>query len=359
MVIDPKTATVLVTGGAGFVGSSFALHWRYRHPEGTVIVLDNLKRRGSELNLPRLKQAGVQFVHGDVRNANDLAGLPHIDALVECSAEPSVLAGYGGAADYVVDTNLLGTLNCLRIVARDKADLVFLSTSRVYPIGPINSICTRTEHGFVIDPNAQLIGASAQGISESFPLTGVRTLYGATKLASEFLITEYADLHGFRAVVNRCGVIAGPWQMGKTDQGFVLLWLARHHWGLPLQYIGFGGTGAQVRDMLHIADLCDLITLQLEDMDRVKEGTFNVGGGAENSATLRQCTDLAASITGRSMDVTSAAEDRPGDLKLYVTDNSLITATTGWTPKRDTNTIFADSFAWLKAYEDQLHPILS
>ena len=359
MISDPQQSTVLVTGGAGFVGSSFALRWKARHPGSTVIAFDNLKRRGSELNLPRLKQAGIQFVHGDVRNANDLVQLPHIDALVECSAEPSVLAGYGAGARYVVDTNLLGTINCLELVARDSADLVFLSTSRVYPIATINEICTETEEGFEVDPNTQVPGAGAAGIAEDFPLSGVRSLYGATKLASELLITEYADANGFRAVVDRCGVIAGPWQMGKTDQGFVLLWIARHHWDLPLQYTGFGGRGAQVRDVLHIDDLCDLVTLQLEHMDQVKGRTFNAGGGKENSAPLSRFTELAAEVTGKRIAVGSDVNDRLGDLKLYITDNTRITQATGWAPKRDLHTVFRDSFAWLKQHEDQLRAILA
>ncbi|HEY0977719.1 MAG TPA: NAD-dependent epimerase/dehydratase family protein [Flavobacteriales bacterium] len=359
MIKDPSQSTVLITGGAGFVGSSFALHWKKRHPGSKVIALDNLKRRGSELNLPRLKDAGIEFLHGDVRDAGDLRGLPPIDALVECSAEPSVLAGYGTHADYVVNTNLLGTINCLELVARDRADLVFLSTSRVYPIAPINAACLENEHGFAVDPTARTAGISHKGINEEFPLAGVRSLYGATKLASELMIAEYAALHGFRAVIDRCGVIAGPWQMGRTDQGFVLLWLARHHWGRPLQYIGFGGRGSQVRDMLHIDDLCDLVTLQLEDMDRVDGRTFNAGGGATNSATLRACTELARTITGRRLDITPHAEDRPGDLKLYITDNTAVQAATGWAPQRDLHTLFSDSYQWLKAHEDVLRPILN
>jgi CDP-paratose 2-epimerase len=359
MIQDPQQATVLVTGGAGFVGSSFALHWKARYPGSAVIAFDNLKRRGSELNLSRLKQAGIQFVHGDVRNANDLMQLPHIDALVECSAEPSVLAGYGAGARYVVDTNLLGTINCLELVARDHADLVFLSTSRVYPIAAINELCEQTEDGFGIAPNAVIAGASARGLAEDFPLTGVRSLYGATKLASELLITEYADANGFRAVIDRCGVIAGPWQMGKTDQGFVLLWIARHHWGLPLQYTGFGGLGDQVRDVLHVYDLCDLVTLQLEQMDHVKGRTFNAGGGRNNSTTLRGFTQLAAEVTGKRMDVGSDANDRLGDVKYYVTDNTHVTQVTGWSPQRDLRTVFSDSFAWLIQHEEQLRAILA
>jgi CDP-paratose 2-epimerase len=359
MIQDPQHAIVLVTGGAGFVGSSFALHWKARYPGSTVIALDNLKRRGSELNLSRLKQAGIQFVHGDVRNASDVMQLPRIDALVECSAEPSVLAGYGVGARYVVDTNLLGTVNCLELVARDRADLVFLSTSRVYPIATINELCEQTRDGFRLVPNAKVPGAGVEGLAEDFPLNGVRSLYGATKLASELLITEYADANGFRAVVDRCGVIAGPWQMGKTDQGFVLLWIVRHHWGLPLQYTGFGGCGDQVRDVLHIDDLCELVTLQLEQMDRVKGHTFNAGGGKNNSATLRAFTDLAAEVTGKRILIGSDTNDRLGDLKYYVTNNTRITQATGWSPKRDLHKVFSDSFDWLKQHEEQLRAILA
>lgn len=359
MITDPNSATILITGGAGFVGSSFALHWKARHPGSTVIALDNLKRRGSELNLPRLKAAGITFVHGDVRNATDLAVMPRIDALVECSAEPSVLAGYGAASAYVVDTNLMGTVNCLDLVARDKADLVFLSTSRVYPIATINDLCEETDGAFGVRRDHGTPGASAAGIGEDLPLHGVRSLYGATKLASELLITEYAHMHGIRCVVDRCGVIAGPWQMGKTDQGFVLLWIARHHWGLPLGYTGFGGRGAQVRDVLHIADLCDLVTWQLEHMNRVNGQTFNAGGGVANSASLRAFTERAARITGRSIAVGSDPTDRPGDLKYYVTDNTRITAATGWAPRRDLDGVFTDSFQWLKEYETVLRGILA
>ncbi len=359
MIQNPRSATLLITGGAGFVGSSIALSWKKRHPGSTVIALDNLKRRGSELNLPRLKEADVEFVHGDVRDLGDLQGLPRIDALVECSAEPSVLAGYGAGSKYVVDTNLLGTINCLELVARDKADIVFLSTSRVYPIATINGICEHDDEGFHINPKSNVTGASDQGIAEEFPLAGVRSLYGATKLASELMIAEYSDIHGLRSVVDRCGVIAGPWQMGKTDQGFVLLWLARHHWDLPLQYIGFGGAGSQVRDVLHVDDLCDLVTWQLEHMDVVTGETFNVGGGRQNSTSLRGFTELAQQATGQNIPVTAASTDRQGDLKLYITDNTRVTKATGWSPQRDLKAIFADSYAWLKEHEDRLRPILT
>ncbi|MCO5274540.1 MAG: NAD-dependent epimerase/dehydratase family protein [Flavobacteriales bacterium] len=350
--------TILITGGAGFVGSSLALHLKAESPQDRVISFDNLRRRGSELNIPRLKANGIEFIHGDVRSAADVGGLPPFDLLIECSAEPSVMAGYGADARYVVDTNLMGTVNCLEAAAQYKADVLFMSTSRVYPIAAINELCVESEKGFTLREGATP-GATKMGIAEDFPLAGIRSLYGATKLASELLIAEYAEIHGLRAVVNRCGVIAGPWQMGKTDQGFVLLWIARHHWELPLSYIGFGGKGSQVRDVLHIDDLCELIGTQVGAMEELQGKTFNVGGGAANSASLRGFTELSASITGNRITVASDPAERPGDLKLYVTDNSRVSEATGWAPRRNLPTLVADSYQWLLDNEDLLRPILS
>ena len=124
---------VLITGGAGFVGANVATALAERHPDWELIALDNLYRRGSELNLPRLEAAGVAFARGDVRSAEALAAIEPIDALIECSGEPSALAGAAGETAYPVETNLLGAHRCLELARRDDAQLVFLSTSRVYP----------------------------------------------------------------------------------------------------------------------------------------------------------------------------------------------------------------------------------
>jgi CDP-paratose 2-epimerase len=130
---------ILITGGAGFVGSTTALELKRRSPCADVIAFDNLRRRGSELNVPCLKAAGIRFVHGDVRQTADLEALP-ADLIVECSAEPSVQAGYADAPNYVVETNLFGCYNCLNLARRSKADFIFLSTSRVYPIATLNQL---------------------------------------------------------------------------------------------------------------------------------------------------------------------------------------------------------------------------
>ena len=326
---------ILITGGAGFIGSSYAI-WLARHLEGAQITaVDNLKRRGSELNLPRLRAHGIEFLHGDIRNPEDLqldARKPEI--VVECSAEPSVLAGYGAGGAYVVQTNLVGTANCLELARRCGADVLFLSTSRVYPIAALNSIrATESDKRFEIAEAQELPGVSRRGIAETFPLHGARSLYGATKLASELLLHEYADMYGLRVVINRCGVVAGPWQMGKVDQGVFALWVAAHRFQKPLSYVGWGGEGKQVRDLLYIDDLCRLLDIELARMDALNGQVFNVGGGPEAAASLLETTAYCEMITGNRLMIRSDPKTRAGDVRLYVTDNALITAQTGWQPR--------------------------
>ena len=183
-----RGATVLVTGGAGFVGSSIAMRLAAEEVGARVVAFDNLRRRGSELNVPRLTEAGVEFRLGDVRSADELAlDGRAIDLIVECAAEPSVLAGYGGGSRYVVDANLGGLVNCLELARERKARMLFLSTSRVYPIALVNQLAVvETESRFALADQPGMAGASASGISEDFSLRGVRTLYGTTKLAGSF-----------------------------------------------------------------------------------------------------------------------------------------------------------------------------
>ncbi|MEZ5060185.1 MAG: NAD-dependent epimerase/dehydratase family protein [Solirubrobacterales bacterium] len=225
---------ILVTGGAGFVGSNIALALAARHPRWSVTALDNLHRRGSELNVPRLTGAGVRFVEGDVREPSDLASVPAPDVLVECSAEPSVMSGVDGDSSYLLHTNLTGAYNCLELARGVGASFVFLSSSRVYPLATLRGLALEeTDTRFELLAEQTVPGASPAGISEEVPLRGARTLYGATKLAAELLIEEFRDAFGLRAVVDRCGVIAGPWQMGKVDQGVFTHWMLSHHFGLP------------------------------------------------------------------------------------------------------------------------------
>lgn len=355
-----KLRSLLITGGAGFVGSNLAVMFRRAFPSVQVTSFDNLRRRGSELTLPRLRDEGVEFVHGDVRSSEDFGRVPEFDLLIDCSAEPSVHAGSDGSPREVLNINLLGTINCLEAARQTGARFLFLSTSRVYPIAGLNGIPWREEEQrFRWIPGAGSVGLTENGIREDFPLEGARSFYGASKLASELLIQEYNHTCGLPALINRCGILAGPWQMGKVDQGVVTLWVARHHFRRPLQYIGFGGTGKQVRDMLHVDDLFDLLVRQLDSPNQWDGRVYNVGGGGGVSVSLRELTDHCRDVTGNSVDIAPRAETHPLDVRIYLTDSSRARNDFDWRPERDSETIVRDVHDWIGRHESLLVPILN
>jgi len=355
-----KYKNILITGGAGFVGSNLALKLKEKYPLAEIFCMDNLKRRGSELNIPRLKAAGVNFVHGDIRNKEDFEEIESADLILECSAEPSVLAGINSSPSYLINTNLVGTVNCLEFARQHKADFVFLSTSRVYPIDPINNLeYIEEEKRFNLTDKQIIAGASKNGIAENFPLDGARSLYGTTKLCSEFLLQEYIYNYGLKGIINRCGVIAGPWQMGKVDQGVFVLWVARHIFNGKLSYIGYGGEGKQVRDFIHIDDLFDILDIQLNDIEKFSGNIWHIGGGIENSVSLKELTEICEKVTGNKIEIASVRENRPADLKLFVTDCEKIKKLTGWKPKKNAEETIRDIADWIGNNKESLKPILS
>jgi CDP-paratose 2-epimerase len=351
---------ILITGGCGFVGSNLAVLIKVKYPSYTVFVLDNLKRRGSELNIARLREAGIHFIHGDVRNTEDFDQVGNIDLLIEASAEPSVMAGINSSPDYLIATNLNGTVNCLQFAAKNKADFIFLSTSRVYPIKHLENIrFTEFPSRFEIDPVQNISGISAKGITEIFPLDGARSLYGATKLASELLVGEFNEMYGMKTVINRCGVITGPYQMGKVDQGVVVLWVARHFWKNKLAYFGYGGKGKQVRDILHVHDLFRLVDEQIHNMEKYNGETFNVGGGKDCCVSLMELTAMCEEVTGNKITIDQNGEPRKADIRIYITDNSKITSLSGWQPEKKPKEIIADIYRWIVDNQQGLIDILN
>lgn len=351
---------ILVPGGCGFVGSNLTVKIKQNYPNYEITVLDNLKRRGSELNIHRLKTHEINFVHGDIRNPEDLEGFKNINIIIDASAEPSVLAGLDGSQNYLINTNFNGTINCLNLALKHKADFLFLSTSRVYPINQIDKIrFTEGDTRFDIDEQQAIPGITPQGIDETFPLEGYRSLYGATKLASELIIAEYNQMLGLRTVINRCGVITGPYQMGKVDQGVVVLWAARHYWKKKLSYFGYGGEGKQVRDILHIDDLYDLVDYQIHNMNTLNGSTFNVGGGIDCSVSLKELTKICEEVIGNSIDIGKVPETRAADIRIYVTNNQKIHQTINWQPKRTPHQIISDIHKWIRQNEDSLDKILN
>ena len=211
--------SILITGGCGFVGSNLAVYFKTQHPKTSIYALDNLKRKGSELNVSRLKEKGIIFIHGDIRNEEDFQDLPSVDILIECAAEPSVLSGINTTPNYVLNTNLFGTINCLNFCKKNNTKFIFLSTSRVYPISKLNNIAYKEDNNrFKILKNQTMEGVSVHGVDEKFDINGARSFYGSSKLASELLIQEFNEFYNLKTIINRCGVLAGPWQMGKDTR---------------------------------------------------------------------------------------------------------------------------------------------
>ena len=279
---------ILVTGICGFFGSHVATDLKASFADAEVVGIDNLIRRGSETNLAALKRLGCVVHHGDIRVADDVAALPTCDWIVDCAANPSVLAGVQGGTAQLVGHNLVGTLHLLEKCRRDGAGLVIVSSSRVYSIEALNAIpLVESETRFVVDENQPLpAGLSSHGVSELFSTRAPVSLYGGTKLASEIMALEYASTFGLPLWINRCGVIAGPGQFGRIDQGIFSYWIYRWQLGRPLSYIGFGGQGFQVRDFIAPRDLTRLLDLQLRNPLADAPRILNVGGGPDRSMSL-------------------------------------------------------------------------
>lgn len=352
---------ILITGGAGFVGSRLAFSFKKENPAAEVVILDNLKRRGSEINLPLFKQHGIEFEHGDIRSYSDLEDLPgNFDILIEASAEPSVLAGVNQSPHYLLQTNLSGTLNCLEFARKRAQIFIFLSTSRVYSISPLREInLLSTPSRFVIAEDQKYPQIGANGISETFPTHLPRSLYGASKLASELIVQEYVYTYGLQAIINRCGVIAGAGQFGKVDQGVFTLWVVNHFFKKPLRYIGFGGEGKQVRDLLHPEDLFLLIKKQLAKIETCSGEVFNIGGGHKGSTSLLELTALCQDVVGNHVPIDKDPQTSPVDIPLYISDYTKAFRSFDWQPQYCVRAIVEDIFHWVRENEAQLKTIFT
>ena len=188
---------ILITGICGFVGSSLAKGLLQRVENIEITGIDNLARAGSESNRLALAQAGIRFVHGDIRMRSDVESLPACDWVIDAAAQPSVLAGVDGKSSprQLCEHNLGGTLNILEYCRIHKAGFFLLSTSRVYSIEQLAGIPMRVENQAFVPDDAKPLprGASASGIDATFSTHAPISLYGATKLASEIMALEYGS----------------------------------------------------------------------------------------------------------------------------------------------------------------------
>lgn len=350
---------ILITGGAGFVGSRLALALVKKNPLWEIVCFDNLRRRGSEINLIALKENGIKFIHGDIRIDSDLEEVGNFDYMIECSAEPSVLSGINNSPDYLIETNLSGAINCFNLARKNNAKIIFMSTSRVYPLEDLMKIeLLETENRFVLDKKS--LGATEEGINEEFPLNlfSPRSLYGFTKLSAEMLLQEYKENYGLKFIINRCGILTGPGQFGKSDQGVVMFWLLNHYFKKEVSYIGFNGEGKQVRDFLHIDDFANLIEKQIKSFDSYNGSTFIVGGGIKNSFSLKELTKVCEEITGNKLNIGREIDNRKSDVPWIVLDSSKTQLKFNWTPCNNLQDTIEDMFKWIKMNELKLRELV-
>lgn len=338
---------LLITGISGFAGSTLAAAFRESHSNESlqIIGIDNYSRNGSWINRPLLQRIGARLVHGDIRNASDLEAVSNVDWVIDAAANPSVLAGIDGRSSsrQLIEHNLGGTINLLEFCKARSAGFILLSTSRVYSIPVLAGLSVHERDGAFVPTDQDLpSGISAAGINETCSTAAPISLYGASKLASEQLALEYSHCFGFPVWINRCGVLAGAGQFGKPDQGIFAYWL--HSWRerSPLRYIGFSGSGHQVRDCLHPRDLAGLLYTQTQtDNDSQRPRIVNLSGGLSSARSLAQLSHWCTARWG-PLEVTAELEPRPFDLPWIVLDHQLATATWDWHPQTTTEQILQE-----------------
>ena len=327
---------LLITGVCGFVGSQLA----ERLPESMeglhVVGMDNLIRPGAETNRTRIEKLGVEYVHGDLRSASDIDGLPACDWVIDAAANPSVLAGLSGAGSSrrLFEHNLSGFGNLLEYCREHKAGLLLLSSSRVYSIPALTAIPLRVQdQAFTLDLAATLPqGLTANGIGIDFSTAAPVSLYGATKLASEIMALEYGSAFEFPVWITRCGVLAGAGQFGTPSQGIFAYWVNAHLRRRPLHYIGFQGAGHQSRDAIHPRDLAALLIAQMRTARSDGPRVYTAGGGPLNTMSLAQLTAWCDARFGPQTPAIDP-KPRPYDIPWMVMDNTKAAEDFDWQVK--------------------------
>jgi len=329
---------ILITGGCGFVGSNLAIYLKKKLNNSEIYSLDNLFRNGSQINKGRLKNFKIINYKINIQDYKKISKLPKFDLIIDCCAEPAIEIS-NKDPDRVIGTNLIGTFNILKKCTADKSKIIFLSTSRVYSIECLRKLIKKKNISNKINIKSK--------INEEFQTNLPKSLYGFSKLSSEELIKEYNYSYKIKYIINRFGVIAGPWQFGKQDQGFISLWVAKHLFKKKLSYIGFGGYGNQIRDVIHVDDACEIIYLQIINFNNKFNNTFNIGGGLKNAVSLKQLTSKCEKLIGHKLKIKRLKKTSIFDIPYFVTDNNKITKFYNWKPLIGIDQILRDVQKWL------------
>ena len=348
---------ILISGVCGFVGSTLARFFTEQDSQIEVAGFDNFIRAGSERNRRALQALGVRVTHADLRAQSDLDALPAADWVIDAAANASVLAGVDGrtSSRQIIEHNLLGTVQLLEYCKAHRAGFALISTSRVYSIPPLAALPMRVENdAFALDASGTLPpGVSAAGVTEDFSTAAPVSLYGTTKLCSEQLALEYGEAFNLPVWINRCGVLAGAGQFGRADQGIFSFWINSWLRRRALKYIGFGGTGHQVRDCLHPRDLGALLLAQMRDPARKVSRLQNVAGGAAQAMSLAQLSAWCGQRFGAHT-VAAHPGERAFDIPWMVMDSARAAQQWGWTPQISLGAILEEIAAHARQHPDWL-----
>jgi CDP-paratose 2-epimerase len=337
----PESGRILITGGAGFVGTNLAD--RLLRAGARVTVLDNLSRPGVERNLRWLRDTHGRRLRIELADVRDRAALQRavrgVHRVVHLAAQVAVTTSLLDPT-YDFEVNALGTLNLLSALNTldDPPPLLFTSTNKVYgSLADLDLALVGERYG-PVDPQ---IGAA--GVGEDRPLD-FRSPYGCSKGAADQYVLDYARTFGLKTVVFRMSCVYGPHQFGTEDQGWIAHFLLRALRGEPITLFG---DGRQVRDVLFVDDLIDAMLLAFENIDVTCGRAFNIGGGPASAVSLLEVASLIGEICGVEPDIRFDSW-RPGDQRYYVSDTTRFSTQTGWRA----HTTLADGLVRLRDWLD-------
>ena len=323
----------LITGGAGFVGGNLAIF--LSNLGNSVLCVDNLSRRGSENNLKRFREfSNISFQHCDIRNKEDLEQINFKpDVVLECSAQTTAVDGYTNPM-YDFTNNTVGLVNVLEFCRKNNSGIIFWSSNKAYSGDFCNSIPMReTDTRFEWSEKKYISrGWSPLGFNELGDINGGNhTIYGVTKNASDIIVQEWASAFKMPAIINRFSCLYGPHQFGKVSQGWVVWFALAKKFGIDLKFYGF--KGKQVRDCLHIDDLCSLILKQSLNIDSHFGSYYNVGGGINNTTSVLELSNTLDSIFKNKENIIKCEPQRKADQKIYISDITKVSRDFSWNPE--------------------------
>jgi CDP-paratose 2-epimerase len=338
----------LVIGGAGFIGVNVAD--RLLGDGDQVTIMDNRQRRGADENLSWLaeRHPDVRLVEGDVRSDSELLErhVSEAEVVYHLAGQVAVTTSIEDPrADF--DANALGTLNVLEAMRRasSEAVLIFASTNKVY--GAMESVP-------VAEADTRYVYADGRAGVDEEQLLDFHSPYGCSKGAADQYVRDYGRVFGLRTVVLRQSCIYGPRQFGIEDQGWLAWFCIAAVLGQPITIFG---TGKQVRDVLHVDDLIDLMTRIAERPEAATGRIYNVGGGAQHALSLLEALDLLGRELGGTIEY-DGAPARVGDQPIYISDISKVSKELEWTPSRGTDEGIRELCDWVRSNRRLLRSVL-